>query len=138
MPKAKVSEKVARELPFLAFEKAMMLLTKHGANRQEAHAKIQQVTHKFKELQDKDEKAVVELSAAMEDAYFDKVCFPLIVLLILLLQVRDDVLKIAQNPLNFTGSCVRQVRDFLAHEFRPAVAAYVDKSADGERSHLDV
>ncbi|KAI6241320.1 Adenylosuccinate lyase [Aphelenchoides fujianensis] len=114
VPVAKVHWKVTRELPFLAFEKAMMLLTKHGANRQEAHAKIQQVTNRFRELQDKDEKVVIDLSAALEDAYFDK--------------VREDVLQIAHDPLNFTGSCVRQ----------PAVAAYVDKSADGERSHLDV
>ncbi|KAI6178594.1 Adenylosuccinate lyase [Aphelenchoides besseyi] len=124
VPKTKVTEKVNRELPFLAFEKAMMLLTLKGANRQEAHAKIQQITHKFKEIQDRDEKAVIELSAALEDSYFD--------------EVRNDVLEAAKNSLNFTGSCVRQVRDFLRDEFRPAVRPYLDDKSGSQLSHLDV
>ncbi|KAI6225796.1 Adenylosuccinate lyase [Aphelenchoides besseyi] len=124
VPKTKVTEKVNRELPFLAFEKAMMLLTLKGANRQEAHAKIQQITHKFKEIQDQDEKAVIELSAALEDSYFD--------------EVRNDVLEAAKNSLNFTGSCVRQVRDFLKDEFRPAIQPYLNDKSGTQLSHLDV
>jgi adenylosuccinate lyase len=68
---ADVSRKVSNELPFLALEKAMMGLSQYGVSRQEAHAKIKEVSLNAKSIQEKGEK--VNLENILADSYFDKV-----------------------------------------------------------------
>jgi len=116
-----VARKVEAELPFLALEKALMKLSKHDVSRQEAHAKIKEVALNAKSRQEKGEK--VKLEDILSDSYFD--------------QVRDEVIELASDPINFTGSCARQVREFLDKEFNPVVEEFL-KGATNERVQLDV
>lgn len=74
-----VATKVQQELPCLAFEKALMLLAKHGASRQEGHAKVRQVTLSFK-----DRIGDIDLAEAMKDPYFNKVFCQYCILLYIL------------------------------------------------------
>ncbi|MFH4979368.1 hypothetical protein AB6A40_006077 [Gnathostoma spinigerum] len=82
---------VSEELPFLALEKAMMLLTEEGVDRQEAHRKIREVALAAKELQ---KTIPISCEHILSDAFFEK--------------VRLHVLQLVQEPLRFTGRCVSQ------------------------------
>jgi adenylosuccinate lyase len=66
-----VARKVESELPFLALEKAMMGLSSHGVSRQEAHAKIKEVSLNAKAIQERGEK--VKLENILTDPYFEPV-----------------------------------------------------------------
>lgn len=70
------ARKVENELPFLALEKAMMGLSHHGVSRQEAHAKIKEVSLNAKAIQEKGEK--VNLENILSDPYFDQVIIDVI------------------------------------------------------------
>ncbi|KAK0416922.1 hypothetical protein QR680_012751 [Steinernema hermaphroditum] len=109
-------ENVARivhdELPFLALEKAMMWLTESGVDRQQAHAKIREAALSAKEQQ---RTRCVSIHDTLKDPFFDP--------------VRDRVVAIASNPIEFTGRCRSQVQDYLKNELYPAIEAYLDKNA---------
>ncbi|KAK6731789.1 hypothetical protein RB195_007943 [Necator americanus] len=110
------SENVARvvreELPFLGLEKAMMLLTEEGVDRQQAHAMIRTTALEAKKRQSTE---VVRMEDILSDPFFDS--------------VRDRVMAIVGEPLNFTGRCESQTMRFLTQELRPAIAPYFDPSA---------
>ncbi|ETN84768.1 hypothetical protein NECAME_17016 [Necator americanus] len=110
------SENVARvvreELPFLGLEKAMMLLTEEGVDRQQAHAMIRTTALEAKKRQSTE---VVRMEDILSDPFFDS--------------VRDRVMAIVDEPLNFTGRCESQTMRFLTQELRPAIAPYFDPSA---------
>lgn len=70
MDKERIEHNVHADLPFLALEKAMMLLTEEGTDRQEAHEKIREVTLVAKEAQ---KRAPVDLESILANVFFDKV-----------------------------------------------------------------
>ncbi|TKR77753.1 hypothetical protein L596_018667 [Steinernema carpocapsae] len=109
-------ENVARivhdELPFLALEKAMMWLTESGVDRQEAHAKIREAALNAKEMQ---KTRSVSIHDTLKDPFFDP--------------VRERVVAIASNPIEFTGRCRSQVKNYLKSELYPTIEAYLDKNA---------
>lgn len=65
-----VERNVQADLPFLALEKALMLLTEEGVDRQLAHEKIREVALAAKEAQ---KTAPVNLESILADVLFDKV-----------------------------------------------------------------
>uniref|UniRef100_A0A1I7Y1A3 ADSL_C domain-containing protein n=2 Tax=Steinernema glaseri TaxID=37863 RepID=A0A1I7Y1A3_9BILA len=109
-------ENVARivhdELPFLAMEQVLMWLTESGVNRQQAHAKIREVTLNAKERQKTNR---VNIHDIIKDPFFDP--------------VRDRVVAIASNPIEFTGLCEEQVHGYLENTLYPTIDAYLDKNA---------
>lgn len=64
---------VQKELPFLALEKTLMLLTEKNVSRQEAHEKIREVSLKAQER--KCAGLEVFFTEMLSDSYFDLVCF---------------------------------------------------------------
>lgn len=71
---ATISRNVEKELPFLALEKALMLLTKVGVSRQEAHAKIRETALKGKEMQDHEKVTIENL---LSEPFYDQVVMKL-------------------------------------------------------------
>lgn len=63
---------VKKELPFLALEKAMMLLTEKNVSRQEAHQKIREVS--INAQKKKCEGLEISFDEMISDSYFDLVC----------------------------------------------------------------
>ncbi|VDK71349.1 unnamed protein product [Onchocerca ochengi] len=109
MDKERIEHNVHADLPFLALEKAMMLLTEEGTDRQEAHEKIREVTLVAKEAQ---KRAPVDLESILANVFFDK--------------VRERILDLAKSPLCFTGRSSSQTMNFLNNELRPVVMKYLD------------
>ncbi|KAK6106893.1 adenylosuccinate lyase [Brugia pahangi] len=107
--KERIEYNVHADLPFLALEKAMMLLTEEGADRQDAYEKIREVTLAAKETQKRER---VDLESILANVFFDK--------------VRDRILQLAKSPLCFTGRSSSQTIHFLNEELRPAIAKYLD------------
>lgn len=70
MDKERIECNVQTELPFLALEKAMMLLTEEGADRQEAYEKIREIALAAKETQKRKQ---IDLESILASAFFDKV-----------------------------------------------------------------
>lgn len=83
MDKERIEYNVHVDLPFLALEKAMMLLTEEGTDRQEAYEKIREVTLAAKEAQKRER---IDLESILANVFFDKVylkiCCELIILTI--------------------------------------------------------
>ncbi|CAD6196295.1 unnamed protein product [Caenorhabditis auriculariae] len=107
-----VKKIVEAELPFLGLEKAMMFLTEEGVDRQKAHAVIRETALAAKELQLKQR---VDMRTMMENEFFDS--------------VREKVVALVSNPLNFTGRCVSQTVKFVKEELQPVVEKYVDPNS---------
>ncbi|KAL3997263.1 adenylosuccinate lyase [Acanthocheilonema viteae] len=107
--KERIEYNVHADLPFLALEKAMMLLTEEGSDRQEAHEKIREITLAAREAQKRER---VDLESILADVFFDK--------------VRGRILDLAKSPLCFTGRSSSQTTNFLNEELRPAIAKYLD------------
>ncbi|EJW85530.1 adenylosuccinate lyase [Wuchereria bancrofti] len=107
--KERIEYNVHADLPFLALEKAMMLLTEEGADRQDAYEKIREVTLAAREAQKRER---VNLESILANVFFDK--------------VRDRILQLAKSPLCFTGRSSSQTIHFLNEELRPAIAKYLD------------
>ncbi|CAJ0571460.1 unnamed protein product, partial [Mesorhabditis spiculigera] len=103
-----VDDLVARELPFLGLEKAMMYLTEEGVDRQQAHSVIRETALAAKQRQ---KKHSVDMAEMLHDPFFDK--------------VRDRVLALVSKPLSFTGRCVTQTTRFIKEEIDPIVSKYV-------------
>uniref|UniRef100_A0A914V6J1 Adenylosuccinate lyase n=1 Tax=Plectus sambesii TaxID=2011161 RepID=A0A914V6J1_9BILA len=104
----RVKQIVDEELPFLAMEKALMFLSEEGVHRQEAHAKIRETALAAKEMQ---RTKVISIIDILSDPYFEK--------------VRERVVALAADPLNFTGRCQQQVDDFLTQELQPAIQEFM-------------
>ncbi|CAJ0567869.1 unnamed protein product, partial [Mesorhabditis spiculigera] len=100
-----VDDLVARELPFLGLEKAMMYLTEEGVDRQQAHSVIRETALAAKQRQ---KKHPVDMAEMLHDPFFDK--------------VRDRVLALVSKPLSFTGRCVTQTTRFIKEEIDPLVS----------------
>ncbi|KAI1722935.1 lyase domain-containing protein [Ditylenchus destructor] len=115
-----ISRNVEKELPFLALEKALMLLTKVGVSRQDAHAKIRETALKGKEMQDREKVTIENL---LSEPFYDK--------------VKTEVVTMCSNPLNFCGRCVSQTRTFLANELHPAIDKILGDTND-EKVSLDI
>ncbi|CAD5206721.1 unnamed protein product [Bursaphelenchus okinawaensis] len=120
VPVESVKRKVDEELPFLALEKALMLLTEHGVSRQEAHDHIRSAALSCKERQ---AYGKVSLQDTLAGDFFAA--------------VREKVLELGSNPLNFVGRCQEQQKQYLEEEFYPSVKPYLTGN-NTERSHLDV
>jgi len=100
-----VKRNVLKEIPLIALEKAMMLLTESGVNRQEAHAKIQQLSL---EMYKKQEKGInVNMAEIFQDEYFK--------------EIREQILVCCDNPENFCGRSASQVNSFLENEIQPCI-----------------
>lgn len=112
-----------------------MALSEHGVSRQEAHAKIKEVALNARVTQEKGEK--VNLESMLADPYFEKASLKDDSNNSKIIKVRDGVIALANEPINFTGACVRQVQQFLKEEFRPSVVEYI-KDAPEEKAQLDV
>lgn len=131
----------------------MMMLTEEGVDRQQAHAVIRKTALEAKQLQATQK---VDIRQTMADPFFDSVRFYYyffklnyylikIQFFILLqtrrtkyssqnktinnFQVRDRVVGLVNNPINFTGRCVSQTESFIAKELKPTIDKYLDKSA---------
>jgi adenylosuccinate lyase len=116
-----VKKNVARELPFLALEEALMRLSDCGCDRQQAHAKIREISLNARKRMENGENVSIE--EMLKDSVFDS--------------VRDQVLQTASNPINFAGRCESQVHRFLKHELYPVIQKYL--SADSSKKvTLDV
>uniref|UniRef100_A0A158Q6Q9 ADSL_C domain-containing protein n=1 Tax=Elaeophora elaphi TaxID=1147741 RepID=A0A158Q6Q9_9BILA len=107
--KEQIEHNVHADLPFLALEKAMMLLTEQGTGRQEAYEKIREITLAAKEAQKRER---LDLESILANAVFDK--------------VRVQILELAKSPLHFTGRASSQTINFLNNELRPIIAKYLD------------
>lgn len=70
MDRERIEYNVHADLPFLALEKAMMLLTEEGTDRQEAYEKIREITLAAKETQKRER---VNLESILASVFFDKV-----------------------------------------------------------------
>lgn len=121
LQKENIARILSNEIPFLCLERAMMLLCEEGADRQEAHHKIREIALASKELQ---KTSVVSVESVLTDSFFDK--------------VRDRVLKLAANPILFTGRSSSQSSNFLKLELYPALKGYLDESMIKEKVSLDV
>uniref|UniRef100_A0AC35U934 Adenylosuccinate lyase n=1 Tax=Rhabditophanes sp. KR3021 TaxID=114890 RepID=A0AC35U934_9BILA len=119
--KENVDKIVKDELPFLALERAMMMLTDHGGDRQVAHHVIREASLAAKEMQ---KTKIVSLKDIISDPFFDS--------------IRDELLKMELEPIVFTGRCVSQVTRFLSTELYPKIQKYLtEKDIQGSVS-LDV
>ncbi|CAD5209800.1 unnamed protein product [Bursaphelenchus xylophilus] len=120
VPVESVKRNVEQELPFLALEKALMLLTEHGVSRQEAHEHIRSTALECKQRQ---AHGPVTLNDTLASDFFSP--------------VREAVLKLGSDPLNFVGRCQEQQEQYLKEEFYPSVNYYLQEIKI-EPSHLDV
>lgn len=66
-----IAKHVAEELPYLSLERAMMLLTENGVDRQIAHEKIRQTALKAKDEQENGKNITV--SDLLTDDFFKEV-----------------------------------------------------------------
>ncbi|KAE9554104.1 hypothetical protein FO519_002693 [Halicephalobus sp. NKZ332] len=107
-----IEKTVKRELPFLALEEALMRLSDHGVDRQQAHAKIRDTSLAARERQKRGE--VVSIDDILKDPFFDP--------------VRKEVIKTASNPINFAGRCASQVRAFIK-EVRDSISGYLTEDS---------
>lgn len=107
-----VDKVVREELPFLGLEKAMMLLTEEGVDRQEAHAVIRAAALDAKQRQARE---VINVEDIIQDPFFDS--------------VRGRVLELVQQPIRFTGRCESQTVRFINEELRPAIEPYFNPEA---------
>ncbi|CAL2030361.1 unnamed protein product [Caenorhabditis brenneri] len=107
-----VKKIVDDEIAFLGLEKAMMMLTEEGVDRQQAHAVIRKTALEAKQLQATQK---VDIRQTMADPFFDS--------------VRDRVVGLVNNPINFTGRCVSQTENFIEKELKPTIAKYLDHAA---------
>lgn len=119
--KENIDRILSTEMPFLCLEKAMMWLCEEGADRQEAHHKIREIALTAKETQ---KNSFISVESVLADSLFDK--------------VRDRVLKLANDPLLFTGRCRSQTLDFLKSDLYPAIQEYLGESELREHVTLDV
>ncbi|CAB3407245.1 unnamed protein product [Caenorhabditis bovis] len=117
--KENVAKIVESEIAFLGLEKAMMMLTEEGVDRQKAHAVIRETALAAKEKQATEK---VDIRMTMADPFFDV--------------VRDRVVALVENPIHFTGRCVSQTETFINSELKPAISKYLDESA--AKIQLDV
>uniref|UniRef100_A0A915Q4V4 Adenylosuccinate lyase C-terminal domain-containing protein n=1 Tax=Setaria digitata TaxID=48799 RepID=A0A915Q4V4_9BILA len=108
--KERIDHNVYADLPFLALEKAMMLLTEEGTDRQEAYEKIREVTLVAREAQKRER---VNLESILANGFFDK--------------VRGRIIELSKSPLSFTGRASSQTMNFLNDELRPTIARYLDE-----------
>ncbi|CAI2310962.1 unnamed protein product [Caenorhabditis sp. 36 PRJEB53466] len=113
-----VKKIVDDEIAFLGLEKAMMMLTEEGVDRQQAHAVIRKTALDAKQLQATQK---VDIRQTLADPFFDS--------------VRERIVGLVNNPINFTGRCVSQTENFIAKELKPAISKYLDQSAGNV--HLD-
>ncbi|KAI6175732.1 ADSL-C domain-containing protein [Aphelenchoides bicaudatus] len=105
-----LEQKVNNELPFLALEKATTLLTiGEGVDLQSLHAKIRKISQQAKIMQEHGDG--ITLEEILSDSLFNK--------------VRIDVIAMASEPINFAGTCIRQVNEFLKDEYRPVVEPFL-------------
>uniref|UniRef100_A0AC34GKB8 Adenylosuccinate lyase C-terminal domain-containing protein n=1 Tax=Panagrolaimus sp. ES5 TaxID=591445 RepID=A0AC34GKB8_9BILA len=104
-----VKKSVAKELPFLALEEALMRLSECGCDRQAGHAKIREISLNARKRMENGENVSIE--EMFKDSVFDS--------------IRDQVLKTASNPINFAGRCESQVHRFLKQELYPAIEKYL-------------
>uniref|UniRef100_A0A183C5G8 ADSL_C domain-containing protein n=1 Tax=Globodera pallida TaxID=36090 RepID=A0A183C5G8_GLOPA len=88
-------------------ERALMLLTQRGGNRQEAHESIRQI--------------------AMNGVTGDDLLGALPA------EIRDDLRKLIDQPLLMCGRAEQQTRDFLANELRPTIAEELGKVSDDDK-----
>ncbi|CAI5438483.1 unnamed protein product [Caenorhabditis angaria] len=109
------------EIAFLGLEKAMMMLTEDGVDRQKAHHVIREAALSAKALKDSTG-ARIDIRQTMADPFFDS--------------VRDRVVSLVENPINFTGRCSSQTVNFVNNEILPTIGKYLDKSA--AKVQLDV
>ncbi|WKX92079.1 hypothetical protein Q1695_010257 [Nippostrongylus brasiliensis] len=117
--KEHVGRVVKEELPFLGLEKAMMMLTEEGIDRQEAHAVIRATALDAKQRQ---AFGPVNMQDILQDPFFAS--------------VRDRILALVDEPIRFTGRCESQTVRFINDELRPAIKPYFD--AEATRVQLDV
>uniref|UniRef100_A0A915DZQ1 Adenylosuccinate lyase n=1 Tax=Ditylenchus dipsaci TaxID=166011 RepID=A0A915DZQ1_9BILA len=96
-----IMQNVQTELPFLALEKALMLLSELGVSRQEAHAKIRETALNAKDLQ-KTQKVTID--HLLSDPFYA--------------DVRKPVIALCSDSLNFCGRCTSQTKRFLKEELR--------------------
>jgi len=101
-----------------------MLLSEKGVDRQEAHAKIREVSLSAREVLNNDPRATVCLKSTLADPFFD--------------EVRAEVSNLAGDPMNFTGACKRQVSDFLKIEYGPATIKHLTEENLKGTLQLDV
>ncbi|VDL72777.1 unnamed protein product [Nippostrongylus brasiliensis] len=100
-------------------EKAMMMLTEEGVDRQEAHAVIRATALDAKQRQ---AFGPVNMQDILQDSFFAS--------------VRDRILALVDEPIRFTGRCESQTVRFINDELRPAIKPYFD--AEATRVQLDV
>lgn len=115
---AVIARRVQSELPFMATENVIMAMVKKGADRQEVHEAIRvhsQAAAAVVKEQGGDNDLVRRIA---EDSYFAPIHAELDALL---------------EPSTFVGRAPQQVREFLADEVRPALAAVDIDSGDGLR-----
>lgn len=70
MDKEQIEHNVYVDLPFLALEKALMLLTEEGIDRQEAHKRIREIALAARKVQKRER---VDLESLLANDFFDKV-----------------------------------------------------------------
>ncbi|CAG9539352.1 unnamed protein product [Cercopithifilaria johnstoni] len=120
MDEERIEDNVHADLPFLALERAMMLLTEEGTDRQEAYEKIREITLAVKQTQ---KHGRVDLESILSSVFFDK--------------VRGRVLELAKSPLRLTGRSSSQTMNFLNKELRPTIMKYLDHDVEA-KVQLDV
>ncbi|MCP9264231.1 Asl protein [Dirofilaria immitis] len=108
--KERIEYNVHADLPFLALEKAMMLLTEEGTDRQEAYEKIREVTLIAREAQ---KRARVDLESSWTNTRTSKIT----------------------SKLHRT--CIFANHEFLNDELRPIIGKYLDDDVKA-KVQLDV
>ena len=67
----KIDQNNAKELPYVAMEKVLILLTEKGIDRQLAHSKIREVV--LKNLKTSSDESQADISQLLSDGFFEDV-----------------------------------------------------------------
>nr|CAD2186045.1 unnamed protein product [Meloidogyne enterolobii] len=112
-----VEENVRQSVRNAILERALMLLTERGGNRQEAHARIREITLNI----GKNSNVALIVDQLQE--------------------IRDELLQFCSEPIRLCGRAEEQTCDYINKTLKPAIADtlnLVGKDASGKRILLDV
>lgn len=107
-----IEKRVWEELPFMATENIIMNMVKLGANRQECHENIRQLSQEAGKMVKMEGKANDLIQRIQQHSFFAP--------------IHPNLTNIL-HPNNFIGRAPQQVERFIAEEVTPALKPYANK-----------